>query len=303
MAPEASIGTLPYEMRAMGTAAGLGVAHMVAGHVDIPRSQRGAQHEEEKTSNVKQIGLSGAVNTGGTPVGAAQVSGTSFHREGMLIEWEHHRSDDFEAAAATSAAAHREVVASSSAPAPGLGGVPRPKPGNLGRATMESKVEPKGADDIASRGSHGHPSLCARSCLFYASGTCTNGAECDFCHFEHPAPPAMMDKRQRERLMAMSKETAIDLTFLLLGQKVFEVSTAPSIVSAYRKLCEASCAMSGRAELDRRISRADRALTSTFAKMNCRRLIIMLKRTLLREQPEAIAAADHLVQALLQAAQ
>lgn len=151
-----------------------------------------------------------------------------------------------------------------------------------------------------SPGSLGHPELCARPCLFYASGACAGDASCDFCHLEHSDPPAKMDKRQRERLLALPRERALQLALETLRQKLVAASGASSQCwLAYAKLCGACGAPASEGDGPRDLPRGERAIAKKLATMNCRRLLIMLRKTLFRESSEAQMAAEELVQQML----
>mmetsp|Transcript_159812 Transcript_159812/g.508760 ORF Transcript_159812/g.508760 Transcript_159812/m.508760 type:complete len:256 (-) Transcript_159812:396-1163(-) len=114
--------------------------------------------------------------------------------------------------------------------------------------------EKTAASDVASAnllkfwcnpGSAGHPELCSRPCLSGAISPCSNGSDCEFCHFDHPQRPARLDKHQREILRGMpSKEwaglmvpalfekvLAFDSsheTHILLGDVIRSLNVAPS---------------------------------------------------------------------------
>lgn len=67
-----------------------------------------------------------------------------------------------------------------------------------------------GEDDVAEMsaasniGSRGHPDFCPRPCLYFAQGTCNNGASCEFCHLDHERHPMHLDKRNRLSLGRLS---------------------------------------------------------------------------------------------------
>lgn len=62
---------------------------------------------------------------------------------------------------------------------------------------MASKLSPS-----MSVGSVGHPDLCLRPCMFFASGNCVNGIDCIYCHMHHEN--RHMDKQKRELLQSLS---------------------------------------------------------------------------------------------------
>ena len=63
----------------------------------------------------------------------------------------------------------------------------------------------------ASCGSKGHPDLCKRACIYFVSGKCTVGAQCNYCHMPHADRPAKLDKQQRGKFNLMGKREALVL--------------------------------------------------------------------------------------------
>ena len=59
--------------------------------------------------------------------------------------------------------------------------------------------------DFPSQGSMGHPDLCHRPCIYFASGHCENGRSCGYCHMEHRERPMKLDKQQRAMVHGLSK--------------------------------------------------------------------------------------------------
>lgn len=68
-------------------------------------------------------------------------------------------------------------------------------------------------------GSSGHPELCSRVCLYFASGNCTNGLNCGFCHAHHSGRSTHLDKRHRELLRAMDFKERLHLILPILREK------------------------------------------------------------------------------------
>lgn len=58
----------------------------------------------------------------------------------------------------------------------------------------------------ASEGGVGHPELCARPCIFFASKGCALGSDCPHCHLPHAKHPAQLDKRRRQMLSEMTAD-------------------------------------------------------------------------------------------------
>jgi len=67
-------------------------------------------------------------------------------------------------------------------------------------------------------GDWGHPELCRRPCIFFATGECTKGSSCCFCHLPHHKPPHP-DKRGREALKSMTTEQKVSLIAPLFRHK------------------------------------------------------------------------------------
>mmetsp|Transcript_76205 Transcript_76205/g.214539 ORF Transcript_76205/g.214539 Transcript_76205/m.214539 type:complete len:380 (+) Transcript_76205:128-1267(+) len=78
-----------------------------------------------------------------------------------------------------------------------------------------------------SRGSIGHPDLCNRPCLYFVTGTCANGSDCNFCHLAHPERSVHMDKRQREMLRRMSPQEWASLVLPIVRQRIEAVEKSP----------------------------------------------------------------------------
>ena len=64
-----------------------------------------------------------------------------------------------------------------------------------------------------SAGSHGHPEMCHRPCVYmFKSGFCHLGSFCDHCHLPHEGPSLLkLDKKQRTKLREMCREDLIAL--------------------------------------------------------------------------------------------
>eukprot|EP00928_Gymnodinium_smaydae_P095162 TRINITY_DN8138_c0_g1_i3.p1 TRINITY_DN8138_c0_g1~~TRINITY_DN8138_c0_g1_i3.p1 ORF type:complete len:228 (+),score=37.31 TRINITY_DN8138_c0_g1_i3:44-685(+) len=86
-------------------------------------------------------------------------------------------------------------------------------------ATRE-EILPVGTNSF---GSIGHPEMCARPCIYYASGTCTNGDSCGFCHLPHDVRAAHLDKKGRERLRSMTLEQRAAMLLPVVRQKIVDL--------------------------------------------------------------------------------
>ena len=72
----------------------------------------------------------------------------------------------------------------------------------------ESTVVP---DELASRGSLGHPDVCRRPCVYFKSGNCEHGSSCGFCHMEHSDRLPKLDKKQRELIRSFTKSEVLSI--------------------------------------------------------------------------------------------
>ena len=61
-----------------------------------------------------------------------------------------------------------------------------------------------------------HPEGCARPCVRFMHGSCSNGSSCNYCHLEHAGSVVKLDKRQRHCWDALSEhqQLAILLPYL-----------------------------------------------------------------------------------------
>mmetsp|Transcript_178852 Transcript_178852/g.567541 ORF Transcript_178852/g.567541 Transcript_178852/m.567541 type:complete len:240 (+) Transcript_178852:145-864(+) len=78
-----------------------------------------------------------------------------------------------------------------------------------------------------SRGSVGHPELCSRTCLYFATGTCANGSDCDYCHLAHPKRSVHLDKRRRDILRSMPLQEWATLVLPIVQQRIEAVDKSP----------------------------------------------------------------------------
>jgi len=72
----------------------------------------------------------------------------------------------------------------------------------------ESTVVP---DELASKGSLGHPDVCRRPCVYFKSGNCEHGSSCGFCHMEHSDRLPKLDKKQRELIRSFTKSEVLSI--------------------------------------------------------------------------------------------
>ncbi|OLP82830.1 hypothetical protein AK812_SmicGene36481 [Symbiodinium microadriaticum] len=60
-------------------------------------------------------------------------------------------------------------------------------------------------------GSCGHPSLCARPCIYVAKNGSCHVDGCSFCHLQHERPVHKLNQRQRHVLQQLDRRSKMDL--------------------------------------------------------------------------------------------
>eukprot|EP00435_Cladocopium_sp_Y103_P004678 s1982_g1.t1 len=71
-----------------------------------------------------------------------------------------------------------------------------------------------------SRGSYGHPNVCARPCILFLWDKCFKGDKCGFCHLPHETRPPTLDKQQRDYLKELPKNTFFKMLLPFVRQRV-----------------------------------------------------------------------------------
>eukprot|EP00435_Cladocopium_sp_Y103_P001416 s6436_g1.t1 len=69
-----------------------------------------------------------------------------------------------------------------------------------------------------SRGSYGHPELCAAPCIRAFYSKCTKGFLCEFCHFGHPKAKVKLYKPERQLFDSLEEATVLSLVLSLLRE-------------------------------------------------------------------------------------
>jgi len=160
-------------------------------------------------------------------------------------------------------------------------------------------------EDAFNEGSLGHPQLCARPCLFFASGRCGNDMRCEFCHLSHPKRPPYLEKRHRDHLQQLQKPWAKALIMPIIERKVRAFDESREVESALARLllaCGSSESEAVEAVEDRR-SRRDRALVTALQEMSLRLVIASLERSVLEQhEVEAREASGALLAQLREVA-
>lgn len=158
-------------------------------------------------------------------------------------------------------------------------------------ADIEASTLESNEDDVAENpGSVGHPELCPRPCLYFASGRCANGTTCNFCHLPHPKRPAHLDKRHRIMLKEMSFHECLSMMLPILRQKLNTLDCGPSITDLLDTL-EVSVSAS-------QAPGGTHALQTALRAMSLRSLLTALHRQALPQLSPEQAAIDSLLQQL-----
>lgn len=144
-----------------------------------------------------------------------------------------------------------------------------------------------------SPGSVGHPELCSRPCIFFASNTCANGAACPFCHGLHPKRPVHLDKRNRAVFEKMSPEARAALLLGLISLKVKErdpSSRAQQLLQALAAAVGVPLEMSPQTT-----GKREGALRCALSSMSLRPLLSTLARTAWQNAPDVVAISEDLL--------
>lgn len=83
----------------------------------------------------------------------------------------------------------------------------------------QSRLTRQIQDIPISRGSYGHPELCAAPCIRAFYSKCTNGVLCKFCHFGHTKAKVKLFKEQRQLFDSLEEATVLSLLLSLLRDK------------------------------------------------------------------------------------
>jgi len=145
---------------------------------------------------------------------------------------------------------------------------------------------------LLNAGSWGHPELCTRPCLYFATGECKNGRECDFCHLDHPRRPAHLDKRHRAMLQQLPLEECLSLLAPVLRQKVRLVTGCRAAMDMVESLATID-APPGLGKPSQR--RSNRQLAAAMEVMSLRMLLTSLHRSAISDSPRRKQVLDDLL--------
>mmetsp|Transcript_2056 Transcript_2056/g.5974 ORF Transcript_2056/g.5974 Transcript_2056/m.5974 type:complete len:341 (-) Transcript_2056:594-1616(-) len=152
------------------------------------------------------------------------------------------------------------------------------------------------APGVENRGSTGHPHLCSRPCLYFASGQCANGRSCNFCHAPHSKRLAHLDKKHREALRALPAAKAKALVFPVLQEKAVAFDSSPSTLRALDALARACEVAPGGASAVK--SRSDRSLVVALTAVSLRVVLAALHRVAAEEEPWTESVVEAFVEHL-----
>mmetsp|Transcript_70978 Transcript_70978/g.169343 ORF Transcript_70978/g.169343 Transcript_70978/m.169343 type:complete len:219 (+) Transcript_70978:58-714(+) len=126
-------------------------------------------------------------------------------------------------------------------------------------------------------GSHGHPELCHRPCLFFARGNCQSGYECRYCHLTHEERPIVLDKSQREAARLLNKAQMLSL----LVPQLFRVADEKGLTEKVLEiLLFASEQLESAGNAEPIPGKFERKLRKAFRKMSFSGTLGLLRQTL-----------------------
>jgi len=155
-------------------------------------------------------------------------------------------------------------------------------------------------DPPANPGSIGHPELCPRPCLYFPSGRCVNGEDCNFCHFSHPKRPAHLDKRHRARLKEMPFAECVALVLPILKEKSEALNFGHEVEQHLDVLAAHSVGTARAAGClpGKKPTRETSALRTALRAMSLRSLLTTLHRAALPASSPERAAIDDILERL-----
>lgn len=145
-------------------------------------------------------------------------------------------------------------------------------------------------------GSIGHPELCAKPCMFFASGVCSRSDSCGFCHFPHTGRPGHLDKRNRARLENLDPQSRAELLLPLIQSKLKAINDTQESRLLFHDLV-AACGVDplpGEPEetFDVQLPKlkSDRVIRSLLRNMSFGALMSMLLKIVGKDIPEVTMA-------------
>ncbi|CAE7439601.1 nipblb [Symbiodinium natans] len=156
------------------------------------------------------------------------------------------------------------------------------------RAASEVSSDVSAETAVPTEGSHGHPELCHRPCLYFARGNCQSGYECRYCHLSHEERPIVLDKSQREAARLLSKAQMLSLLVPHLSRVAEEKGLTDKVTEillfASQQLIDAGSPEPATAKLERKLRKALR-------KMSFSGLLGLLRQTLSEGEAACLSKA------------
>jgi len=126
-------------------------------------------------------------------------------------------------------------------------------------------------------GSVGHPELCARPCLYFPKGECSNGQHCNFCHLPHPRRAPHLDRRNRELIKKMSIEECAAVVIPVIHDQMRALGVEPIALLALGSFA-ADLGCANISTQNRLPSRRRRQLHDSLSAMSIRLVLALLSR-------------------------
>mmetsp|Transcript_14925 Transcript_14925/g.32931 ORF Transcript_14925/g.32931 Transcript_14925/m.32931 type:complete len:367 (-) Transcript_14925:171-1271(-) len=156
---------------------------------------------------------------------------------------------------------------------------------------------PLSTSQVCNPGSLGHPELCMRPCIYFASGGCSNGECCEYCHMGHPKRPVHLDKRHRELLRGMSVKDSAALMHPVVRNKVADLQSSSTVDELLDELAmKCGCDPASREPVA--ANRQQRMLVTTLQSMSLRSLLTTFGRVISDACTDGEAVIEDIVQQL-----
>lgn len=151
---------------------------------------------------------------------------------------------------------------------------------------------------VANEASMGHPQVCSRPCMYFATGNCAKADDCEFCHMPHPKRPAHLQKKHREMLAELPEAAARAMVLAQVRKKVLALDASAEthrvldrLVSMYRDASAAPWSATTEREVF-----IKRSVNAVLSSISLRLLVITLQRLV----PSSAQGADEAAELLLQ---
>jgi len=151
------------------------------------------------------------------------------------------------------------------------------------------------ATQACNPGSLGHPELCMRPCIYFATGGCSNGELCEYCHMGHPKRPVHLDKRHREMLRGMTVKDTAALLHPVVRCKVEATLHCSSVVDELLDELARKCGCDAASREPVTANRQQRMLVTTLRSMSLRSLLTTFGRVLSEASADGEAILDQIL--------